>query len=400
MNAETPLLQPEPGGDSRMSALRRKLARPIAAVRGQSDRFGAFGGVLGIALVASLLATIYWVGFASDRYVSQASIVVQRAQLPGVGGTDLGGLLSGGSASGNRGDQMLLRDHMLSFDMLRKLDAKLHLRAHYSDHSHDFVSRAGSETMPIERFRDYFLNRVRIDYDDYDGVLEIRVEAFDPKTAQSIITEMLREGEAFMNDSDHKLASVQVDFLEEALQRNAQRNQKAREAVLAFQNEAGMVSPEDSLRSAAQTIAQLEARQTALQVQLGTLQSYLVADHPDVVSVRQQIAAINRQIEVERAKAASPKTGALNRSTEKFQRLQQEAAFTQSLYQTTLAALEKGRIDAARSVKKISIMQTPTLPEYAEQPRRLYNSLVFALIALLIAGISLLLVSIVRDHFD
>ena len=45
-------------------------------------------------------------------------------------------------------------------------------------------------------------------------------------------------------------------------------------------------------------------------------------------------------------------------------------------------------------------MQTPTLPEYAEQPRRLYNSLVFALIALLIAGISLLLVSIVRDHFD
>ena len=118
------------------------------------------------------------------------------------------------------------------------------------------------------------------------------------------------------------------------------------------------------------------------------------------IAFDQQIAAINRQIEVERAKAASPKSSSLNRSTEKFQRLQQEAAFTQSLYQTTLAALEKGRIDAARSVKKISIMQTPTLPEYAEQPRRLYNSLVFALIALLIAGISLLLVSIVRDHFD
>jgi capsular polysaccharide transport system permease protein len=65
-----------------------------------------------------------------------------------------------------------------------------------------------------------------------------------------------------------------------------------------------------------------------------------------------------------------------------------------------MAALEKGRIEAARSVKKISILQTPTLPEYAERPRRAYNALVFALIALIVAGISLLLVSIVRDHFD
>jgi capsular polysaccharide transport system permease protein len=295
---------------------------------------------------------------------------------------------------------MLLRDHLLSFDMLRKLDAKLHLRAHYSDRNRDFITRASSATLPIERFRDYFLSRVRIDYDDYEGVLELRVEAFDPATAQAIVREMLREGEAFMNDTDHKLASAQVDFLEQALLQTAQRNQKAREAVLAFQSQAGMVSPEDSLRSAAQTIAQLEARQTALQVQLGTLQSYLVSDHPDVIAVRQQIASINRQIEVERTKTTSPANGGLNRSTERFQRLQQDAAFTQSLYQTTLAALEKGRIDAARAVKKVSVLQTPTLPEYAEQPRRAYNSLVFALIALLVAGISLLLVSIVRDHFD
>lgn len=399
MNVETPI-QPDPAEGSRMSALRGRLARAMAGAQGRTAGLSAFGVVLGLAFAASLLATIYWMGFASDRYVSQASVVVQRAQLPGGGPTDLGGLLAGGSGTGNRGDQMLLRDHLLSFDMLRKLDAKLKLRAHYSDRSRDFITRAGSAAMPIERFRDYFLSRVRIDYDDYDGVLELRVEAFDPATAQAIVREMLREGEAFLNDTDHKLAAAQVDFLEQALEQTAQRNQKAREAVLAFQSEAGMVSPEDSLRSAAQTIAQLEARQTALQVQLGTLQSYLVADHPDVISVRQQIASISRQITLERTKTTSPATGALNRSSEKFQRLQQEAAFTQSLYQSTLAALEKGRIDAARSVKMISILQTPTLPEYAEQPRRAYNSLVFALIALLIAGISLLLVSIVRDHFD
>ncbi|MFM9935466.1 MAG: hypothetical protein ACKVOL_04635 [Novosphingobium sp.] len=400
MNVETPLFQPDRNGDGMQDSARGKIARRIAAVRRPWAETSAYSIVVSLAVVSSLLAAIYWMAIASDRYVSQANVVVQRAQATGGGIGDLSGLLSGVSASGNRGDQMLLRDHLLSIDMLKKLDAKLHLRAHYANPQRDLLSRLRSADQPIEKFHDYFLNRVRIDYDDYDGVLELRVEAFDAATAHNIVVEMLREGEAFMNDSDHKLASAQVGFLEEALQRMDQRNQASREAVIAFQNQEGMVSPEDSLRSTAQTIAQLQARQTALQVQQGTLQSYLVSDHPDVVSVRQQIASIGRQIEVERAKATSPRSGALNRTTEKFQRLQQEAAFTQALYQTTLAALEKGRMDAARSVKKISVLQTPTIPEYAEQPRRGYNVLVFSLIAFLVAGISLLLVSIVRDHFD
>jgi capsular polysaccharide transport system permease protein len=394
MNVESPLLQPAPEGPARALGNRFSSALAVTSDTNPTKL------VLGLALILSALAAIYWMAFASDRYVSQANVVVQRAQAPGIGSADLGAFLSGGSSPGVRGDQMLLRDHMLSLDMLKKLDAKLHLRTHYSDHKRDFLSRASSEKMPMERFRDYFLGCVKIDYDDYDGVLEMRVEAFDPVTAQAIVVEMLREGEAFMNDSDHKLADVQVEFLEDALKHTAKRNQDAREAVIAFQNKAGMVSPEDDLRFAANTIAQLEARKTSLQVNLGSLQSYLVADHPDVVSVRQQIASIDEQIRLKREKATAPGGEALNRSTEKFQRLQQEAAFTQGLYQTTMAALEKGRIEAARSVKKISILQTPTLPEYAERPRRAYNALVFALIALIVAGISLLLVSIVRDHFD
>jgi hypothetical protein len=37
-------------------------------------------------------------------------------------------LLSGLPGGGNRADQMLLRSHLLSLDMLARLDAELHLR--------------------------------------------------------------------------------------------------------------------------------------------------------------------------------------------------------------------------------------------------------------------------------
>lgn len=394
MNAETPLLQPTPD-----SGAARPVARMTAFLRAPWTARRIRNLVMGIATGASLLAAVYWIVFASNRYVSHANVVVQRTQLPG-GGPDFGGLLSGFSASGARSDQMLLRDHLLSHDMLRKLDAKLHLRQHYSDWHHDPLSRLWSADTPIEPFEDYFQNRVRIDFDDYDGVLEISAEAFDPKTAHQIVSEMLREGEDFMNESDHRLAQAQVDFLEGEVQRMNARTQRARQAVIDFQNREGIVSPEDSLRSVAGIMTQLQARKTALQTQITTMQSYLVADHPDIVSIRQQIAAIDAQIATERQQATAPSNGALNRKTEKFQRLQQDAGFTQAMYQTTLAALEKGRIDAARTVKKISVLQSPTTPEIAEQPRRVYNAFVFALIAYLLAGISLLLVSIVRDHFD
>jgi capsular polysaccharide transport system permease protein len=102
----------------------------------------------------------------------------------------------------------------------------------------------------------------------------------------------------------------------------------------------------------------------------------------------------------EQAKLASPNGKTLNRTVEEFQRLEMEAAFAQDIYKTGLMALEKGRIEATRMIKKVSVLQAPTIPEYALEPRRFYNTLVFMLVALLLAGVAHLLAAIVRDHKD
>ena len=109
---------------------------------------------------------------------------------------------------------------------------------------------------------------------------------------------------------------------------------------------------------------------------------------------------MEKQIAQEQAKLASPSGFTLNRTVEEFQRLEMEAAFMQDLYKTALAALEKGRMEATRTIKKVSIVQAPTLPEYPLEPRRFYNTLVFILVAMLLAGVAHLLTAIVRDHKD
>ncbi|MDD5177477.1 MAG: chain-length determining protein [Sterolibacterium sp.] len=355
--------------------------------------------IIGVAIIASLLAAVYWLLVASDRYVSEAHVIVQRTDLSGGGSVDLTKLL-GGSTGGDHADQLLLRDYLLSVDMLKKIDTELNLRAHYSNWHRDPLSRMWFQNAPIEQFYRYFISRVSVELDDYAGVLVIKAEGYDPDTAHAITAFMVREGERFMNEMAHKLAQDQVAFLEKQVAQMHERVMQTRLTVLDYQNKKGLVSPEASAENAAGIVSKLEAQRTELETQRTALQAYLVPNHPSIVQINQQIAAIERQIALEQGKLTSTNGKPLNRTVEEFQRLDMEAKFALEVYKTALVALEKERIEAARSIKKVSVLQAPTLPEYSEEPRRFYNTLVFMLIALLLSGVAHLIAAIVRDHKD
>ena len=350
-------------------------------------------------IIASLAAITYWGIVASDRYVSEAHVIVQRTDLASGQALDFGTFLSGAGGS-NRADQLLLRDYLLSVDMLSRLDAKLNLRAHYSDWRRDPLSNMWFKKAPQEKFHQYFLTRISVEYDDYAGVLVIRAQAYDPDTARAITTVLVEEGEHAINELAHRLAQEQVSFVEKQVSDSADRFQLARKAVLDFQNRKGMVSPQSAADSLAGTINSLEGRRTELQARRNTLLGYLALKAPSVVELDMQISAIEKQIEKEQSRLTSPRGSRLNSTVEEFQRLEMEAAFAQDIYKTSLISLEKSRVEATRTLKKVSVLQRPTLPEYPIEPRRIYNTTVFILVTLLLAGIAHLLAAIIRDHKD
>ena len=354
--------------------------------------------IIGAAVIASLLAAVYWLAIASDRYVSEAHVIIQRTDLTGGQTMDFSSLLGG--AGGNRADQMLLRDHLLSVDMLKKLDAELNLRAHYSNSNRDPLSRMWFQDTPIEKFHRHYLSRVSVEFDDYAGVLMLKAQGYDAKTAQAITTLLVREGERFMNGMAHSLAQDQVAFLEKQVTQMNQRAMQARQALLRYQDKKGLVSPLATAENIAAIVARLEAQRTELQTQRSALDAYLVPGHANIIQLNQQIAAVEKQLAQEQAKLASPNGKTLNRTVEEFQRLEMEAAFALDVYKTALVALERGRVEATRTIKKVSVLQAPSMPESALEPRRFYNTLVFMLVALLLAGVAHLLAAIVRDHKD
>lgn len=356
-------------------------------------------GAFGVAAIGCLFAALYWGFIASDRYVSEANVIIQRTDLSGGQAMDFSSLLPGASG-GNRGDQLLLRNYLLSVDMLNKLESTLKLRAHYSDRRRDPLSRMWSDDLSQEWFHQHYLSRVSVELDEYSGVLMIKAQAYDPKTAQAIAATLVQEGERMMNEMAHKLARDQVAFVEKQVGDMASRFQRTRQAMLKYQNEKGLVAPQKMAEHLAGAINQLQGQRTELQTRRAALLGYLSPQAPGVVELDMQIGAIDSQLVQEQARLAAPQGKTLNRTVEEYQRLELAAGFAEDIYKTSLVALERGRVEATRNLKKVSVLQSPTLPEYPLEPRRLYNIVVFILITLLLAGIVHLLAAIVRDHKD
>ncbi|GLC95891.1 capsule polysaccharide export inner-membrane protein CtrB [Cupriavidus sp. TA19] len=349
------------------------------------------------ALGACLLAILYWGAIASDLYVSEARVVIERSDGIGANAADFSSLLSGSAAPQ---DLLLLREYLLSTDMLAKLESRLGLRKHYADSRRDPLSRLWFDDASLERFHAYYLSRVSVEYDDFSRVLVVSAEAYSPAMSHAIASALVSEGERFMNEMTHRIAAEQVVFIERQVHEQGERLGSARQALVAYQDANGLVSPRGEVESLSNVVANAEGTLADLQVKRDALRDVFTPESPAIQQLDAQIAAVQRQIAGQRGRMVSTRGRGLNKVLEEHERLQAAAEFAQDLYKTALGALEKARIESTRKLKNVAVVQSPTRPEYPLQPRRLYNIVVFVLTALMAAGVVELLRAIIRDHRD
>lgn len=349
-----------------------------------------------VCAVAILGASLYWSLWATDRYVSKAVVVLQSARGAPTSTFNVASLLSGGGAH----DLLMLREYLLSVDMLKKLNAALDLRAHYADKDIDLFSRLASADVPIEYFHRYYLDRVSVELDEYANVLKIRAQAYDPKTARAIVAMLLHAGEAHMNAMSRRLAAEQVKFIEVQAKDLKQRLGRAREALLDYQNTHGLVSPTGTIESLSAVIAALQGELAKLNAHRRALGASQNERSPEMMRLSHEISALHNQIEAEQARMAAHSGDGLNRLSADYETLRLQVEFAQEMYTNALAALESTRVQAASSLQQVSILQSPTRPDYSMAPQRLYNIAVFTILAVLAALTAHLLTAVVRDHRD
>lgn len=352
---------------------------------------------LTICLLLIVIVSFYWALWASDRYVSHAHVILESPQISAPQ-LSFSSLLSGGGGQ-NSADMLLLRDYMLSTDMLHFLEDNSNFREHYANNG-DFLSQLGDENAPTEKLLDYYHSMVSIELDEYAGVLRVDVNAFTPEKAHQIANLILQQGERHMNEMGQRLAQEQVKFLEQQVGALEQRFEETRQSLLTFENENGLASPTMTVQSLGTVVAKLEGELASLKAQRAAMASYQSKNSSQMVSLQSQITALENQIEEEKGRLAAQSGDALNAVSSKYQTLQLRAQFAQEAYSGTLAALENTRVEAARQLKQLSVLQSPTMPEYPEKPERLYMIAVFGVIALFVTLIINMLILIIKDHKD
>ena len=135
----------EPQSDTQLTPLRRKLRklqRDPKSFLVDSKGFkvaeeGAkktwkqmlrMGGFMWVVVVFAL-AVIYYTTIASDRFVSEAKVIIRQADpMKTVPDISLLGL-----AGSNNQDILVVQEYLKSLDMLKGLDERLQLKKHYQN---------------------------------------------------------------------------------------------------------------------------------------------------------------------------------------------------------------------------------------------------------------------------
>jgi len=155
-------------------------------------------------------------------------------------------------------DALSLIEFVNSFDMLDYLENRLGLRKHYEKSKADYFSRPFPLFRRInkENWLDYYKSHVEMKYDDNSAIVTLRIDAFNPEFAKQVNELILKQCDSFMNNLSNKVASRQMQFIEEELVRVKTRLEKEKVRMAEFQNKYNVLDPAAQAAAAA-TMVQL-----------------------------------------------------------------------------------------------------------------------------------------------
>ncbi|ACA20290.1 capsule polysaccharide export protein-like protein [Methylobacterium sp. 4-46] len=360
--------------------------------------------ILFLALfVLPSLAGIGVFGFyLSDRYVAETQFAIR----PAVGATEAGGRgESGSGGSGGSGNafasvigQMIAQDialaaeYITSRPMVEAVERALPLRAIFSRDSIDEFSRFDAEE-PVERLVRYWRDRVQVTVEGA-GLVSVKVNAFAPEEAVAISRAILAESERRINELTAKAREDALAESERALARAEERLTGLQVEMRNLRNRGGVLDAEKTAGINVKMVAQVREQRIALGVRLALLQRDLKEDTRSVQDLKAQIAQLDATIaglEREATTQDPNQRRVLSDALTRFEQLEVDRKNAQAFYGRMIAAREQARMIADRQVEFFTVAVQPSLPQSAEQPRRLQWIAVTEAGAALAFGLSILL---------
>lgn len=353
-----------------------------------------------IVIIPFVISLLYLTLFATDRYVSSTQVVVrqqesgQQASMPGLA------MLIGAVDPVSREDTLYLKEYIVSHDMLKILEEKLHWSDHYGGRWYDPFYDIAIDA-PLEDKLKYYQRMVSTHYDETTGLLRVDVEAFNPDYAEKVLKEILVQSEIFVNNITRSMADEQLAFAQRELIAATDRYESKQAEVVAFQNQYNIFNAEVTAESLNQIVANLESAIVTEKARLNALKSRLSHNAPQIKAQENKINALIKQLEAEQRKITTSEItedDLLNTIAFEYRRLQVDLLVAEEFYKTSLAVVENAKLETIKNIRSLIAVVKPNLPEEASYPRRIYNLITILIVLLLLYGVTRFVVASINDH--
>jgi capsular polysaccharide transport system permease protein len=347
--------------------------------------------------IPTLIASIYFGLIASDIYVSEARFAIRSAKSGGSSG-GLAAILASPIASGGTQDTQVVADYVQSQDMLNKISERLDIRGHYSDTDIDVLARL-DEDATREQALDYFSQQVNVLRDSGSDVVTLQVRAFNPETAQQITQQIIELSESLVNNMSNRIEEDALATARAEVDRAALKVQRASSELTSFRNTNASLNPAEESSALMGIVAGLEGRLIESRADLSEKEAFMKSDSPAIVSLRNRVNALSRQLRLEKGRLVGGEEGQqLSGLIEDYQPLALSRELAQLQYTSALSSLEIARLEAQRKKQYIVTFIAPSLPDEAVQPRRFMEVLTVMVFSFLLYLVGGLMWSALKDH--
>ena len=345
------------------------------------------------------VATLYWMLIASDRYMSEATFIIKDA---GAVNGELDSLSLIGSVSPGQRDALLVKEYILSWDMLKSIDSDIGLKKHYSKGRGIDIWSTLSASASREDFLEYYQNYISVEFIELSSTLTLKAQAFDNQTAQRIVSSILEKSEHFINLIGNQLAQEQLQFVNQELERARTTLKDAKQTLIEFQQVNNTFSPEQRSAAMMTLVNTLEADIVKSEAELKEQNAYLNDDAPQMVAVRARINALQDQLKIEKQRMIGEglDSSTINRVNAEYQDLLLTIEFATDTYKAALSGLEQARIEAYQKLKHLVVVDPPVAPDTAEYPKRFYRLLTSIVLICILYGLAIMIYATVKEHRD
>ena len=212
-----------------------------------------------------------------------------------------------------------------------------------------------------------------------EGLVEVKVEDRDRDRAARMTNALVRLLDQYNRNTSVEQAKRTSEFIRSYLEENEVRLEEAARSAQAFQEEHGAIELTEQTRVTVETAAELQARRTQLELERGVLEQYASPDQTRMVEIDMELAELDKAIErftgdpsdrSDEPGGVFLPLGSVPETAFELARLTRNVLVYEKIHEYLSAQLEQSRIQEAKDLQTLSIVDEAVPPIRKSRPRR------------------------------